>query len=154
ILGPRQRSRVRVRAPRRTGDPRRGGPEARDLRALEAPRPLIRLELDRLQVELAGLRVRGFRDREILDRKARRVEEGDVAGAPAAVRVADEHGSEFRDALARDGAGLGCCGELAAVTRLLPVVAEDVGAADLLDRDLCLARTIGPHESDVLAPLE
>ena len=106
LLGPRQRARLRVRAARRARDPRRPRPAARPLRArrgcscTERGRPHPDGS-SCLQVELAGLRVRGLRDREILDREAGRVEERDVAGAPAAVGLADEHRAELGDVVAR-----------------------------------------------------
>ncbi len=53
-----------------------------------------------------------------------------------------------------DGARRDGCRQLAAVARLLPVVAEHMRAAELLDRDLCLARAVGAHERDVLTCLE
>ena len=67
------------------------------LELFEPSRLLVRLELELLQLELAGLGVRRLRDREILDREAGRVEERDVAGAPAAVRLAGEHRAELGD---------------------------------------------------------
>jgi hypothetical protein len=103
-----------------------------------------RLELDLLQLELGRLRERRLRDREILDREARRVEEGDVAGAPAAIRLADEHGAELGDRVLGDDAGGDSGSELAAVACLLPVVAEEVRARELGDRDLGLAGPSAP----------
>ena len=54
-------------------------------------------ELELLQVELACLGVRRLRDREILDREARRVEQRDVAGAAAPFGLVDENGPELGD---------------------------------------------------------
>ena len=92
LLGARQRPRVRLRPSRRPGDPRRERPAARALRAGAPARRRVRpdrsgssraSELELLQVELACLGVRRLRDREILDRESRRVEERDVARAAA-----------------------------------------------------------------------
>ena len=54
----------------------------------------------------------------------------------------------------RDGTRRHGCGQLAAVARLLPVVAEDVRAAELCDRDLGLPWAVGAHQRDVLACFE
>ena len=45
-------------------------------------------------------------------------------------------------------------GELASVARLLPVVAEDVRARELLDCDLGLPRAVGAHQAHVLPRLQ
>ena len=68
----------------------------------------------------------------------------------AAVGLAAEHAADVRDPVARDDARLDACGQLAAVARLLPVVAEEVGAGELADRDLRLAGAVGAHHRDVL----
>ena len=52
---------------------------------------------------------------------------------------------------APDRARLHGRGELAAVARLLPVVAEDARARDLGDRDLGLARPVRAHQAHVLS---
>ena len=92
--------------------------------------------------------------REILDREPGRVEQRDVAGASAAVRVSHENGAEVGDVVATDHAGIDGTGELTAVARLLPVVAEEVRAAEFLDGDLGLSGPVGSHQRDVLARLE
>src|SRR3712207_7674465 len=48
--------------------------------------------------------------------------------------------AELRHVVAADSAALDRPGEVAGVARLLPVVAEDTSADELLDRDLCLPR--------------
>ena len=50
-----------------------------------------------------------------------------------------------------DRARLDCGGKLAAVARLLPLVAEDSRALQLCDRDLGLPRPVCAHQADVLA---
>ena len=111
-------------------------------------------QLELLQVELAGLRVRGLRDGEILDREPSRVEQRDVAGTATAVGVSDENCAEVGDVVPADHACGHRRGELAAVARLLPVVAKEVSTAELFHRDLSLSGPVGPHERDVLAGLE
>ena len=91
------------------------------------------------------------RDREILDRQPCRVEERDVLALRRPSAVPDEHLAELRHVVARDEACRDRGGELAAVARLLPVVAEDDAPGDLLRRDLGLSRAVGAHERDVLA---
>ena len=53
--------------------------------------------------------------------------------------------------VARDRARLDRRGQLPAVAGLLPVVAEDPRAPELLDRDLRLARPVGAHQAHVLS---
>ena len=79
-------------------------------------------------------------DREVLDREARGVEQRDLVVAPPALCVAGQHGAELRHVVAPDDPGLDAGGQLAAVARLLPVVAEETSAAELRHRDLRLAR--------------
>ena len=69
----------------------------------------------------------------------------------AALGVAGEHGAELGHVVALDRARLDRCRELAAVARLLPVVAEDARARELRDRDLGLPGPVGAHQAHVLA---
>jgi hypothetical protein len=85
---------------------------------------MLRLQVEPRQVELVDLRERGLRDREILNRETRRVEQRHVFGASPAVGVAREHGTELGHVFPRDGAGLNCSCELSAVTCLLEGVYE------------------------------
>ena len=65
--------------------------------------------------------------------------------------VAGEHRAELGDLVPRHDAGLDAGRQLAAVARLLPVVAEEVArGASSVDRDLRLARPVGAHQRDVL----
>src|SRR5207344_3465823 len=108
---------------------RRERPEAPPLRPRPPPGAL---ELELLELELAGLCVGDLRDREILDCEAGRVEEGDVARAPPSLRLADEQLAELGDVRARDCSGRDRRGELATVAGLLPVVAAQVSPAEFL----------------------
>src|SRR4051794_7007394 len=83
---------------------------------------------------------RGERNREILDREPGRVERGDVGVVLAARRVTREHAPDRRDVLLRDELRLDRVRELAAVARLLPVVAEELCSCQLGTRHLRLAR--------------
>jgi hypothetical protein len=83
-----------------------------------------RSEGQALEIELVGLCQRGARDRQILDREAGRVEEGDVARAPPSFGLSCEDEPDVRDAIAGHdpGSDSGC--QLAAVTCLLEGVYE------------------------------
>ncbi len=65
-----------------------------------------------------------------------------------------EDRAELGHVLSRHGTRFDGRGELAAVARLLPVVAEEVRASELLDRDLGLPGPVGAHQRNVLARLE
>ena len=74
-----------------------------------------------------------------------------VVGAGAAGRGAGEHGAEVGDVVAADDAGLDGAGQLAAVRRLRPLVAEQRAARDRLDRRLRLAGPVGAEHVEVQA---
>ena len=89
----------------------------------------------------------GFDDHGLDAGSARRVNERiDAHHAPAALRPALQH----REFLAAEPKQM-FRRELAAVARLLPVVAEEVRATELVHRDLRLPGTVGAHQRDVLA---
>ena len=67
------------------------------------------------------------------------------SASPASTRA------ELRHVVAPDGPGLDAGGQLAPVTRLLPVVAEEASAAELRHRDLRLAGPVSAHQRDVLS---
>ena len=106
------------------------------------------------QVELGRSLDGGERDREILNREAGRVEHRDLVFAAASFRGSGEHVSELRCIGSRDASGFDGVRKVAVVRRLLPVVAEDADARELLDRDLGLARAVGAHEAHVLPRTE
>ncbi len=74
--------------------------------------------------------------------------------ASASVGRSRQDRAELGHVLSRHGACFDGGGELAAVARLLPVVAEEVRAPELLDRDLGLPGPVGAHQRNVLARLE
>src|SRR3954447_26599824 len=55
----------------------------------------FRSEVEPRQIQLIRLRSSNLRDREILDREARRVEQRDVTTAAAALGVAGEHAADI-----------------------------------------------------------
>ncbi len=93
----------------------------------------------------------GERHRQILNREPGRVEDGDLLGAAAALGGSVEHRTELGHGLAREGARLDGVHELAVVARLLPVVAEDANARQLLDCDLGFPGAVRAHQAHVLA---
>ena len=83
-------------------------------------------ELEDRQAQLVGAVRGGEGDRQILDREPGRVERRDLVGSsrgPAPLRRAPRRARSRR--LGSDDAGVDGVGELAAVARLLPVVAEE-----------------------------
>src|SRR5581483_5230190 len=145
LLGPRQRARLRLRRARRGRDPRSQLAPARAARpgAVLVLGALLRraasLEGNARQVELVPPLERCERDREILKGETGRVEGGDLLGGGAARRRAGEDVAGGGNTLAAGRPRLDRRRALAAVARLLPVVAEDVRAGELLDGDLGLA---------------
>ena len=89
-------------------------------------------------------------DGEVLDGEAGRVEDRDLVLVAAALLLAGEDAAELGDVLALQPVVEGVR-DLAVVARLLPLVANDAGAQELLDGDLRLARPVGAHEAHVLA---
>src|SRR5712692_11875295 len=114
--------------------------------------PMIAIsEIDPRQIELVRALERNERDREILEREARRVERRRlVVGAPSR-RVAGEYVADLRDIRTREQARLDSGGALAAVAGLFPVVTEHAHTGELGDRDLRLARTVRAHQAHVLS---
>ena len=72
-------------------------------------------------------------------------------GGASARRLAREHGADPRHVALPEQPRRHRVRELAAVTRLLPVVTERMGAGELGRRDLGLAGPVGTHQADVLA---
>ena len=157
LLGSRQRARLRLRRPGRAGDPRRAPAGARALRprtlrlSRRRARSRVRQRPGRPRLATrsataaaqssnegrsssADALERGDRDREILDREPGRVEGRDlVAPRPARRprRRAPRRAASRRSRSTSPAST--ACDELAAVARLLPVVAEDARRARARD---------------------
>src|SRR3982751_1768638 len=89
-------------------------------------------------------------DGQILDREPGRVECRDLLVRAPALLVTAQYRPELGRLLTFQRACFDRVHELAVVTRLLPVVAEDPGSDELLDRDLRLPWAVGAHQAHVL----
>ena len=83
-----------------------------------------RSDRERWQAQVACLGGRDFGDREILDCEAGRVEQRDVARAPSSIGFACEDEPDLGDPVPGYDPRQNARGQLAAVARLLAVVAE------------------------------
>ena len=87
---------------------------------------------------------------------ARPVESNSVisSGARPALRPAGQHRAELGHVIALHAAGFDRGGQLATVTRLRPLVAEEAAAVDRVELRLGLARPVGAEQVQVDARLE
>src|SRR5438876_11792153 len=112
------------------------------------------LELEHGEIQGVDAFHRGEGDGEVLDGEAGRIEGRDLLVGLAAGHVAGQDCTELnyvrekRMIRSRGGS------QLAVMARLLPVVAEDLAAGELLHCDLRLARAVGSHQTHVLAAAE
>src|SRR5438876_5213428 len=88
---------------------------------------------------------------QILNSQTGRVEERYVCRRSASLGGTDQDVTDLRNVLAANLRRSDCGRELTSVARLLPVVAEEARASELLDRDLRLARPVGAHQAHVLS---
>src|SRR5262245_31805081 len=107
-------------------------------------------QLERRERELVRPLNRREGDREILDRKAGRVEHRRVVSAATSIGVAGEDLADLGHVLATKSPGFDCIDDVAVVTRLLPVGTETTNASELLDGNLSFARAVRAHQARVL----
>ena len=123
-----------------------------------------RLERDRAHLDLSCALDAGDRDRQVLNRETRRVEDGDLVPGLPPRRLPGEHSTDLSHIFTPDQAGLDRVGDVSRMAGLLPIVAKQAHARVLLRaaagcmrsaRELCggdlrLPGAVGAHQAHVL----